>query len=88
MTIINSEIILDLYCANLMYEIHKLEEKKKFFEHKYSCRFAQFEQDMVSSGKENFTRWDDYMEWKAYENLLLKYRAEKKDIEIGDYKVS
>jgi hypothetical protein len=50
--------------------------------------FKQFEKDIKGSEKEDFERWDDYMEWKGYENVLQNLIKEKKELEVGDYKVS
>ena len=36
------------------------------FETKYGVIFEDFEQQLNSSDKEDFGRWDDYIEWKAY----------------------
>ncbi|MFQ5637288.1 MAG: hypothetical protein ACE5IR_04765 [bacterium] len=88
MTTINLETVRDLYYANLIYEIHKSKEKTKFFEQKYSSSFNEFERKIKNATKEEFEKWDDYMEWKTYENLLNKFNKEKKDLEVGDYKIS
>ena len=36
------------------------------FETKYDITFENFEQQLNSAEKEDFTKWDDYIEWKAY----------------------
>jgi hypothetical protein len=87
-TTINSDIARDMYYANLMYEIHKIKEKIRFFASKYSLSFDDFEKEVKRAAKEDFTKWDDYMEWKTYEKLLKKFYKEKRDLEVGNYKVS
>jgi hypothetical protein len=36
------------------------------FEKKYGITFEDFENQIKSAVKEDFERWDDYIEWKAY----------------------
>ena len=87
MTIINSDIIKNLYYTNILYEIHTVEDKLSFFESKYKNNLIKFESDLKSSD-ENFEKWDDYMEWKAFYKKHQDLSAQKVDIENGNYKVS
>ena len=88
MVIIDKEKVKDIYYANMMCEYHKVTEKIRLFTKKYSVSFEQFEKDTKGSEKEDFGKWDDYMEWKGYENVLQDLIKEKKELEDGDYKVS
>ena len=55
---------------------------------KYSCDSNEFEVRVKKSSKEDFEKWDDYIEWKAYINSLkeielkLKELKSAKDIKI------
>jgi len=88
MVLIDKEKVKDMYYANLMYEHHRVSEKIRLFEKKYGVSFEKFERDLKDSEKEDFEKWDDYMEWKGYVKVLQKLSKEKKDIEVGNYKVS
>ncbi len=88
MVIIDKEKAKDMYYANMMCEYHKVTEKIRLFTKKYAISFEQFEKDIKDSEKEDFEKWDDYMEWKGYENVLQNLIKEKKELEVGDYKVS
>jgi len=88
MTVINKEKVKDMYYANLMYEYHRVTEKIRLFEKKYGMSFDKFEKGLKSSEKEDIEKWDDYMEWKGYEKVLQGVIKEKKELEVGDYKVS
>jgi len=88
MTVISKEKVKDMYYANLLYEYHRVTEKIRLFEKKYGASFSEFEKKLKTSGKEDFAEWDDYMEWKGYEMVLQRLIKEKKELEIGDYKVS
>lgn len=43
-----------------------IKEKLALFKKKYNCDFPEFENSVTSAKKEDFQRWDDYMEWKAF----------------------
>ncbi len=47
-------------------ELTLIKEKLVLFEKKYNCDFSQFEESVTSAEEEDFERWDDYMEWKAF----------------------
>jgi len=47
-------------------EITLIKEKLVLFEKKYGCPFAQFEKAINDAPQEDFEKWDDYMEWKAF----------------------
>lgn len=85
MTIIESKKIKDLFFLNLMYEIHRVSEKLKLFELKYMMSFSGFENKITQQSHENFPEWDDYMEWKACQQMKDKYDIEKKDIADGNF---
>ncbi|MEA1868886.1 MAG: hypothetical protein U9N09_01850 [Euryarchaeota archaeon] len=45
------------------------------FETKYGVIFEDFEQQLNSSDKEDFGRWDDYIEWKAYSGAYHYWKS-------------
>ena len=47
-------------------ELTLIKEKLALFEKKYNCDFSQFEKSINEAKEEDFERWDDYMEWKAF----------------------
>ena len=49
-------------------ELTLIKEKLTLFEKKYNCDFPQFEKSINEAEEEDFERWDDYMEWKAFYN--------------------
>jgi len=59
-------------------ELTLIKEKLALFEKKYNCDFPQFEKSINEAEKEDFERWDDYMEWKAFYNKY-KRLEEKAD---------
>ena len=50
-----------------------------FFHKKYNKNFDEFEK-MLRADDENFTHYDDYMEWKAYKHYLDSIDLRIKDL--------
>jgi len=81
MTVNESSAVKDAYYVSLLYELHVAREKLRLLEAKYGKSFADFEKE-VASGREDFEKWDDYMEWKAYLKLLKDLESKKQQIEL------
>ena len=47
----------------------------KEFEKKYGLEFEDFERQIKSAVKEDFEKWDDYIEWKAYSKSYLYWKS-------------
>ena len=47
-------------------ELTLIREHVNLFEKKYDCTFQQFEKE-INNSDEDFEKWDDYIEWKAYQ---------------------
>lgn len=50
-------------------DLAPIKEHIKLFEKKYGLTFHEFEKQ-VSKESEDFEKWDDYIEWKAYHKKL------------------
>ncbi len=53
-------------------EQKQVKDKLNLFERKYNQTFSVFEMNIKNAKQENFERWDDYIEWKAYQKSLSK----------------
>lgn len=53
----------------LLSEISPIKGRLRSFEREHGCDFKTFE-EKVKEGKEDFGKWDDYIEWKAYWEIL------------------
>ena len=51
-----------------LYDLHIVKGKIALFEKKYGKTFSEFEKEVLS--EEDFEKWDDYLEWKAYVKSL------------------
>ena len=58
-------------------ELTLIKEKLSLFEKKYTCDFSQFEKEVNEADEEDFEKWDDYMEWKAF---FKKYNRLKEKV--------
>ncbi len=70
----------DFIRLKFLSELTLLKEKIKLFQKKYDMEFEQFEKK-VHREKENFSLWDDYIEWKAYEERVKELQAMLKEYE-------
>jgi len=61
-------------------QIAPLKERIRFFESKYGCTLGEFK-DKIKREKENFEKWDDYIEWKAYIESMKDLESKMRDIE-------
>lgn len=86
---ISKEEIKEFMKLNVISQITLIKEKIKFFENKYKCSFEDFEKKIKETEKEDFERWDDYIEWKAYVESLKDLEEKLRKIEDArDIKVT
>ena len=84
---VNKEEIINFLRLDLISEIQALKKSQELFERKYGKSFKEFEKDVLE-GEEDFEKWDDYMEWKAYGNTYkdkvkhLKNLGNAKNIKV------
>lgn len=64
---------------NVISQIAPIRDKIRYFEKKYGCTLEVFE--ARQKGEEDFERWDDYIEWKAYTEKLKDLELTLKEIE-------
>ncbi len=86
MVVVSKEDLVAFKKMEIMSEISLLSEHTASFKKKYGCSFDQFN-ERIRKSEEDYSSWDDFIEWKAYEekinelrNLLETLNAE--DIEI------
>ncbi len=75
-------LLLDSY-----YEKHTAIDKTTFFQRKYNSNFSEFEK-RIKQNTENFIEYDDYIEWKAYQQLLSRIEERISDIKNGNFRIS
>jgi hypothetical protein len=72
----------------LISEIAPLKERIRSFERKYKADLKAFEDKMLLQ-PEDFERWDDFIEWKAYNDCLKDLESKLKKIEDAtDFRIA
>ena len=61
-------------------QIAPIKERIRFFESKYGCTLGVFK-DRIEREKEDFEKWDDFIEWKAYIGSLQDLESKMRDTE-------
>ena len=65
-----------------------VKERIRSFERKYDCDIKAFE-DRLRQLHEDFKRWDDFIEWKAYIDSLKDLESKLKKIEDAtDFRIA
>ena len=64
--IISKEEIKDYKRLKIISELTLINQRIKLLEGKYMSTFSEFEAQINQDSKDDFTKWDDYIEWKAY----------------------
>ncbi|MBK3331970.1 hypothetical protein GWK41_02670 [Persephonella atlantica] len=80
--LVNDKEIKNLLKADLLYRLHILEEEIKLFEKKYNKKFSEFEKEVRK--KENFEKWDDYLDWKSAIKELKYIKKKISEINSGN----
>ena len=88
MITIDKEHITRLMLIEAYSERHKAKEKVKFFEKKYNIGLHDFQLQLKNADEEDFCAFDDYMEWKAYENYLSDIEHRIKELRSGNIQVA
>ena len=64
----------------LISQIAPVKERIRYFENKYKCDVEVFEKKLKEL-PEDFGRWDDFIEWKAYSDSLKDLGSKLRKIE-------
>lgn len=83
---IEKKELAEMVKMDLLTEIYVLQSRVVFFENKYKCTLNEFEVKLKSDD-EKYEAWDDFMEWKAYQNTLSEKQNEVKAIENEDFRL-
>jgi len=87
MTTIDKKHISDLLLMEAYADLHKVRDKINMFEKKYNRKLEEFEY-LMKSEEEDFDKYDDYIEWKAYVSQLIDLQQKISDIKSGKLQIS
>lgn len=76
---VKKEEVINVLRLDIISEIQALKKSLELFEKKYGKSLKEFEKEVLA-GEENFEKWDNYMEWKAYENTWKDRCCHLKDL--------
>ena len=65
-----------------------IESKIKLLASKYHLDFKAFESQIEQATNENFEAWDDYIEWKAYNQFLTELITKIDDVKYGHFQMA
>jgi len=81
MITVNKQDVANWLLMDYQATLYNVKEKLRFFELKYNQTWNVFEQEIKKSRQEDFSKWDDYIEWKAYlktaEDIAFKIQEVK-----------
>ncbi len=87
--LISKDDLIEYEKLRIMSEIALLKVKINLFEKKYGCSFREFEKKILEKSEEVFDEWDDYMEWKAYEESLKELEMKLREVEnVKDIRIT
>jgi hypothetical protein len=67
---------------------HYLKDKIDFFKKKYNTTILEFEESINNDKKENFQKWDDYIEWKAFTDFSESLQEKIQDVKNGNFQLA
>lgn len=84
---VSKKEVADLLKLDVMARLREAQEKTKLFEQAHKQSFEDFEQTVLH-GEEDFGRWDDYIEWKAYREVQQDLEQKIKALRRGNFEVA
>ena len=73
----------------IMSELSVIKDRLTLFRNKYSVDFTTFEISVKAAEEQDITKWDDYIEWKAYEAKFHSLTLRLSEIEDAvDFKIT
>ncbi len=86
MVVVSKEDLVAFKKMEIMSEMSLLSEHTALFNKKYGCSLDQFN-ERIRKSEEDYSSWDDFIEWKAYEEKIAELRSllerlNAEDIEI------
>lgn len=85
MQTINKAQITDFLLIQAMHEERQLKEQLTKYETKYGMSFEKFEQTQKINEQEDFSQYDDYIDWKASNHFYQEALKKLMDIQHGDF---
>lgn len=88
MVTVYKQEIADWLMMEHLASLHSVREKIRFFEHKYNQSWNAFQEQIEHAAQEDFSRWDDYIEWKALMRVFEELSAKIDEIRHGNFEIA
>lgn len=88
MLVIEKQRVADWMLLSYHAEQRQLHDRIVIYENKYNQSFKEFEKNIKQKENENFDEWDDYIEWKAYNDFYSQITKMINDIKSGNFQVA
>lgn len=84
---VSKKEVADLLKLDVLSRLREARERTALFEQTYEQSFEDFEQTVLRE-EEDFERWDDYIEWKAYREVQQDLEQKIEALRRGDFEVA
>ena len=88
MVTVYKQEIADLLLLEYHASLHTVRGKLRFFEQKYNQPWNSFKQQVEDASQEDFSRWDDYIEWKSYMKIFDELSCKIEEVRHGHFEVA
>ena len=88
MITIQKQNVANWLMAEYLATSHAVTEKIRLFERKYDQTWDEFASAVKTAPKEDFSQWDDYIEWKAYIKMTEDLAHKIDEVRHGNFEVS
>jgi len=68
--------------------LHTINEKLRFFKQKYKKNFESIEKKIKTMESEDFSLWDDYIEWKSYMKIAADLTHTIQEVKCGNFELA
>lgn len=68
--------------------LHTVREKIRLFEQKYKQSWSEFKQSVELAAHEDFSQWDDYIEWKAQMKMFIDLSVKIEEVRLGHFEIA
>ena len=68
--------------------LHTVREKIRLFEQKYNQSWSDFKQRVEQAAQEDFSQWDDYIEWKAQMKMFRELSTKIEEVRLGHFEIA
>jgi hypothetical protein len=88
MITVHKQEIADWLLMEYHAALHPVREKIRLFEQKYSQPWSEFKQQAEHAAQEDFSRWDDYIEWKSQMRIFNELCGKIEEVRHGNFEIA